>query len=161
MCMGSLLDSFFCWSRGPCIPWRWGKLCSSYLWSIFLGLQRLWVSTCSLCVSQNSCLSHLLWYIFFPKVVHCVVVEFVAGLLFRYGLRISILSRAYEWFDFQILPTGKLLLNLMDHTEVVRDLTFAPDGSLILVSASRDKTLRVWDLKDDGMLIRNTNCREI
>lgn len=38
----------------------------------------------------------------------------------------------------------------MDHTEVVRDLTFAPDGSLILVSASRDKTLRVWDLKDDG-----------
>lgn len=39
----------------------------------------------------------------------------------------------------------------MDHTEVVRHLTFAPDGSLILVSASRDKTLRVWDLKDDGM----------
>lgn len=50
------------------------------------------------------------------------------------------------WFNL----TGKLLLNLMDHTEVVRDLTFAPDGSLILVSASRDKTLRVWDLKDDG-----------
>lgn len=38
----------------------------------------------------------------------------------------------------------------MDHTDVVRDLTFAPDGSLMLVSASRDKTLRVWDLKDDG-----------
>lgn len=38
----------------------------------------------------------------------------------------------------------------MDHTDIVRDLTFAPDGSLVLVSASRDKTLRVWDLKDDG-----------
>lgn len=38
----------------------------------------------------------------------------------------------------------------MDHTDIVRDLTFAPDGSLMLVSASRDKTLRVWDLKDDG-----------
>lgn len=49
------------------------------------------------------------------------------------------------------MDLGKLLLNLVDHTEVVRDLTFAPDGSLILVSASRDKTLRVWDLKDDGM----------
>lgn len=48
------------------------------------------------------------------------------------------------------LLTGKLLLNLMDHTDIVRDLTFAPDGSLVLVSASRDKTLRVWDLKDDG-----------
>ena len=42
------------------------------------------------------------------------------------------------------------MLNLMDHTDIVRDLTFAPDGSLVLVSASRDKTLRVWDLKDDG-----------
>ncbi|XP_078404262.1 WD repeat and SOCS box-containing protein 1 isoform X2 [Cetorhinus maximus] len=49
--------------------------------------------------------------------------------------------------------TGKFLLNLMDHNEVVRDLTFAPDGSLILVSASRDKTLRVWDLKDDGNMV--------
>ncbi|XP_044141014.1 WD repeat and SOCS box-containing protein 1 [Bufo gargarizans] len=50
--------------------------------------------------------------------------------------------------------TGKLLLNLMDHTEIVRDLTFAPDGSLKLVSASRDKTLRVWDLKDDGNMMK-------
>lgn len=41
-------------------------------------------------------------------------------------------------------------MNLMDHTDIVRDLTFSPDGSLVLVSASRDKTLRVWDLKDDG-----------
>ncbi|XP_012581556.1 PREDICTED: WD repeat and SOCS box-containing protein 1 [Condylura cristata] len=48
----------------------------------------------------------------------------------------------------------KLLLNLVDHTEVIRDLTFAPDGSLILVSASRDKTLRVWDLKDDGNMMK-------
>lgn len=50
--------------------------------------------------------------------------------------------------------TGKLLLNLVDHTDVVRDLTFAPDGSLILVSASRDKSLRVWDLKDDGNMMK-------
>ncbi|XP_038670432.1 WD repeat and SOCS box-containing protein 1 [Scyliorhinus canicula] len=49
--------------------------------------------------------------------------------------------------------TGKFLLNLLDHNDVVRDLTFAPDGSLILVSASRDKTLRVWDLKDDGNMV--------
>lgn len=46
----------------------------------------------------------------------------------------------------------------MDHTDVVRDLTFAPDGSLMLVSASRDKTLRVWDLKDDGMLRYHFNA---
>uniref|UniRef100_A0A3Q3WTV2 Uncharacterized protein n=1 Tax=Mola mola TaxID=94237 RepID=A0A3Q3WTV2_MOLML len=42
----------------------------------------------------------------------------------------------------------------MDHTSIVRDLTFAPDGSLMLVSASIDKTLRVWDLKDDGNMVK-------
>lgn len=47
------------------------------------------------------------------------------------------------------------MLNLMDHTNIVRDLTFAPDGSLMLVSASIDKTLRVWDLKDDGMCMNS------
>ncbi|KAI5932400.1 WD repeat and SOCS box-containing protein 1 [Manis javanica] len=31
---------------------------------------------------------------------------------------------------------------------------FAHDGSLILVSASRGKTLRVWDLKDDGNVMK-------
>ena len=63
---------------------------------------------------------------------------------------ITILITLYSLILYHSFP-GKLLLNLMDHTDIVRDLTFAPDGSLMLVSASRDKTLRVWDLKDDGM----------
>uniref|UniRef100_A0A8D0L2Y0 Uncharacterized protein n=1 Tax=Sphenodon punctatus TaxID=8508 RepID=A0A8D0L2Y0_SPHPU len=46
--------------------------------------------------------------------------------------------------------TGHLFFNLSGHLDVVRDLSFAPNGSLILVSASRDKTLRVWDLSKDG-----------
>lgn len=33
----------------------------------------------------------------------------------------------------------------------MRDLSFTPSGSLILVSASRDKTLRIWDLNKHGM----------
>ncbi|XP_006811797.1 WD repeat and SOCS box-containing protein 1-like [Saccoglossus kowalevskii] len=45
---------------------------------------------------------------------------------------------------------GEILHYLIDHKEVIRDLAFAPDGSLMLVSASRDKTLKVWDLNDDG-----------
>jgi len=40
------------------------------------------------------------------------------------------------------------LLELIDHTDVIRDLSFAPDASLRLVSASRDGTLRVWQLHD-------------
>lgn len=39
--------------------------------------------------------------------------------------------------------TGKLMLELMDHKSAVRALNFAPDGSLRLISASLDKTLKV------------------
>ncbi|NXU16840.1 WSB2 protein, partial [Pardalotus punctatus] len=48
------------------------------------------------------------------------------------------------------VQTGHLLFSLLGHQDVVRDLSFAPNGSPILVSASRDKTLRVWDLSRDG-----------
>ncbi|XP_030647367.1 WD repeat and SOCS box-containing protein 2 [Chanos chanos] len=49
-----------------------------------------------------------------------------------------------------IVSTGKLLYELRGHESIVRDLAFAPNGSLTLVSASRDKTLRVWDLNKKG-----------
>ncbi|MBN3295881.1 WSB2 protein, partial [Amia calva] len=45
--------------------------------------------------------------------------------------------------------TGHILFNLTGHQDVVRDLTFAPNGGLNLVSGSRDKTLRIWDLTND------------
>ncbi|XP_019618678.1 PREDICTED: WD repeat and SOCS box-containing protein 1-like isoform X4 [Branchiostoma belcheri] len=48
------------------------------------------------------------------------------------------------------VSSGGILLYLIDHKEVIRDLQFAPDGSMFLASASRDKTLKVWDLNDDG-----------
>ncbi|XP_068767341.1 WD repeat and SOCS box-containing protein 2 isoform X2 [Struthio camelus] len=52
------------------------------------------------------------------------------------------------------VQTGHLLFSLLGHQDVVRDLSFAPNGSLILVSASRDKTLRVWDLSRDGRQVQ-------
>ncbi|MBZ3884726.1 WD repeat and SOCS box-containing protein 2 [Sciurus carolinensis] len=52
------------------------------------------------------------------------------------------------------VQTGLLLLNLSGHQDVVRDLSFTPSGSLILVSASRDKTLRIWDLNKHGKQIQ-------
>ncbi|KAL7986799.1 hypothetical protein Chor_013082 [Crotalus horridus] len=49
------------------------------------------------------------------------------------------------------VETGNLLFNLVGHQDVVRDLSFAPGHrSSILVSASRDKTLRIWDLGQNG-----------
>ncbi|KAK2714126.1 WD repeat and SOCS box-containing protein 1-like isoform X1 [Artemia franciscana] len=50
--------------------------------------------------------------------------------------------------------SGHVLLELMDHTDAVRDIAFAPDGSLRLVSGSLDKSLKIWDLKDDGNMIK-------
>ncbi|CAG7727830.1 unnamed protein product [Allacma fusca] len=50
--------------------------------------------------------------------------------------------------------TGRLLLELMDHAEAVRDLAFAPDGSLRLISASLDGKLKGWDLNDDGNMFK-------
>ncbi|KAJ8263414.1 hypothetical protein COCON_G00158710 [Conger conger] len=44
------------------------------------------------------------------------------------------------------VETGHLCFNLSGHQSVVRDLVFAPNGSLTLVSGSRDTTLRIWDL---------------
>ncbi|KAI5088159.1 WD repeat and SOCS box-containing protein 2 [Silurus meridionalis] len=49
-----------------------------------------------------------------------------------------------------VVSSGKLLFNLTGHQSVVRDLVFTPNGNLTLVSASRDKTLRVWDLSKKG-----------
>uniref|UniRef100_A0A4W4F8C4 Uncharacterized protein n=1 Tax=Electrophorus electricus TaxID=8005 RepID=A0A4W4F8C4_ELEEL len=46
--------------------------------------------------------------------------------------------------------SNRLLLSLTGHKSVVRDLVFAPNGTLTLVSASRDKTLRIWDLSKKG-----------
>jgi WD repeat/SOCS box-containing protein 1 len=46
------------------------------------------------------------------------------------------------------------MLELLDHRELIRDLKFAPDGSLRLVSASRDGRLKVWDMDDDGNMMK-------
>jgi len=50
--------------------------------------------------------------------------------------------------------SGRFLTELMDHKDVIRHIQFAPDNSLILISASRDSTLKLWDLNDDGNMFR-------
>uniref|UniRef100_A0A1A8NJJ3 WD repeat and SOCS box-containing 2 n=1 Tax=Nothobranchius rachovii TaxID=451742 RepID=A0A1A8NJJ3_9TELE len=42
--------------------------------------------------------------------------------------------------------TGSAVFDLHGHEGVVRDLVFPQNGSLTLISSSRDKTLRIWDL---------------
>ncbi|NXD18653.1 WSB2 protein, partial [Nothocercus nigrocapillus] len=72
------------------------------------------------------------------------------------GLRCLVLATGLNDGQIKVweVQTGHLLFSLLGHQDVVRDLSFAPNGSLILVSASRDKTLRVWDLSRDGRQVQ-------
>jgi len=46
--------------------------------------------------------------------------------------------------------TGSVVVELLDHKETVRSLDFSKDGSLQLMSGSRDGTLKMWDLNNEG-----------
>ncbi|XP_056138728.1 WD repeat and SOCS box-containing protein 2 isoform X2 [Lampris incognitus] len=50
--------------------------------------------------------------------------------------------------------TGNALFDLHGHEGIVRDLVFPPNGKLTLVSSSRDKTLRIWDLSQKGKKVQ-------
>ncbi|KAG7483654.1 hypothetical protein MATL_G00040720 [Megalops atlanticus] len=159
--------SYFAWSQGyrivRLIPW------SKCLKSFSVGLNGVGPG----CVSRKSSVDQLqgnvpcehaidcgdiVWGLAFGSSVpekqsRCVNVEWHR---FKFGQDQLLLATGLNNGRIKIwdVYTGKLLLNLLDHTDIVRDLAFAPDGSLMLVSASRDRTLRVWDLKDDGNMVK-------
>ncbi|XP_067426502.1 WD repeat and SOCS box-containing protein 2 [Thunnus thynnus] len=50
--------------------------------------------------------------------------------------------------------TGEAVFDLHGHEGVVRDLVFPQNGTLTLISSSRDKTLRIWDLTQKGKKVQ-------
>uniref|UniRef100_A0A8C8HWJ6 Uncharacterized protein n=1 Tax=Oncorhynchus tshawytscha TaxID=74940 RepID=A0A8C8HWJ6_ONCTS len=48
------------------------------------------------------------------------------------------------------VETGQPRFDLKGHEGIARDLVFTPNEKLTLVSSSRDKTLRIWDLTQKG-----------
>ncbi|CAG5115245.1 unnamed protein product, partial [Candidula unifasciata] len=48
--------------------------------------------------------------------------------------------------------TGSLIIDLLDHRDTVRCLDFTRDGTLQLLSASLDGSLKWWDLPNEGNL---------
>lgn len=49
--------------------------------------------------------------------------------------------------------TGDAVFDLYGHEGVVRHLVFPQNGTLTLISSSRDKTLRIWDLAHKGKTV--------
>ena len=43
-----------------------------------------------------------------------------------------------------------LLLEILDHKDIVHDLHFTQDGNLSLASASRDGTVKLWEFDEQG-----------
>ncbi|XP_041643961.1 WD repeat and SOCS box-containing protein 2 [Cheilinus undulatus] len=50
--------------------------------------------------------------------------------------------------------SGEAVFDLHGHEGVVRDLVFPQNGTLTLISSSRDKTLRIWDLSHKGKKVQ-------
>ncbi|KAJ0067909.1 hypothetical protein NL108_011693, partial [Boleophthalmus pectinirostris] len=50
--------------------------------------------------------------------------------------------------------TGDAVFDLHGHEGVVRNLIFPQNGTLTLISSSRDKTLRIWDLTHKGKKVQ-------
>lgn len=50
--------------------------------------------------------------------------------------------------------TGQFLVYLLDHGDLVRDLKFSKDASLMLASTSDDSTIKLWNMHDDGNMFK-------
>lgn len=50
---------------------------------------------------------------------------------------------------YSVFGGCKFITELIDHRDAVREMAFSPDDSLVMLSASRDSTLKLWNLYDD------------
>ena len=55
---------------------------------------------------------------------------------------------------FPVDPSELKLSSQSFITGPVRDVRFAPNGSLLLLSSSSDGCLKLWDCQDDGNLLK-------
>lgn len=57
------------------------------------------------------------------------------------------------------VETATAFLDLVDHTNIVRSLCFAPDGSMRLLSCGRDCLLKFWQVNDYGNMFKTIKVR--
>ena len=68
-----------------------------------------------------------------------------------------IVATGYQRGDIDLwqVSTRTRILSLVDHKGAVRDVQFAPNGSLLLLSSSIDGFIKIWDCQDDGNLLKS------
>jgi len=67
-----------------------------------------------------------------------------------------IVAAGYQSGDIDLwqVSSKTRIISLVDHKGPVRDLQFAPNGSLLLLSSATDGALKIWDCQDDGNLLK-------
>lgn len=65
--------------------------------------------------------------------------------------RLSVIPFRFCMSMVLLADSGDAVFDLNGHEGVVRDLVFPQNGTLTLISSSRDKTLRIWDLNHKGL----------
>lgn len=68
-----------------------------------------------------------------------------------------IVATGYQGGDIDLwqVSTRTRIISLVDHKGAVRDVQFAPNGSLLLLSSSIDGFIKIWDCQDDGNLLKS------
>ncbi|XP_023228174.1 WD repeat and SOCS box-containing protein 1-like isoform X1 [Centruroides sculpturatus] len=150
-CAFSPDDTYFAWSCGNrivvIVPWKYS---SSLSWNEILPTES---RHCYLKKPIILDTGYLVWSVAFGVVTCNRILKdhyiFWKRLCFSQDL---ILVTGHNNGRIRIwdVQTGNLILELVDHRSIVTDLSFSPDGSLILLSASYDGTLKLWDLNDNG-----------
>uniref|UniRef100_A0A3B4UZC8 WD repeat and SOCS box containing 2 n=1 Tax=Seriola dumerili TaxID=41447 RepID=A0A3B4UZC8_SERDU len=149
--------AWFAWSMGHGIVWvvAW---CTSYiLVHVESGGGTRWSSEISVLIEarlQSFSCGHPVWGLAFgPRPPKSAAVARPAkrpsnnSLLLATGLENGVIK------IWNVL-TGITVFDLHGHEGVVRDLVFPQNGTLTLVSSSRDKTLRIWDLAQKGKTVQ-------
>lgn len=106
--------------------------CSDLVWSIAFGSSKSYYKYCT---SSKR-----------PQVYHRFNFDEIS-LLLAIGLSNGRI-RIYDG------TTGHFLFALYDHNDLIRDLKFSKDGSLQLASVSKDETIKLWNMYDDGNMYK-------
>lgn len=143
-CAWSDDGSYFAWSKGQrqlvFVPWNVDKNCPLNIDSTDKN-NKIIRRKSAVTVDAGD----LIWSLAFGS-------NGTEGLVLAIGLQSG---RIRIWKVEPVSP----VLDLVDHTNIVRSLCFAPDGSMRLLSCGRDCLLKFWQVDDYGNMFKTIKVR--